>query len=185
MLDSISARVLVLILFMHLPKPIFRKHRGYTGARLEQMKKAASLGLEGATIPEIAEELNVSESTVRRLLKASEGLPTRYLSETARVARLMELERMDRILGEFFPVAIGMDRGVPFDEALSAAHLILDILHRRMKLLRYEDSPPINIREIHAFVTRFLGCTTPADLHTDRSKLRGSTVNPGSVLLNQ
>jgi methylphosphotriester-DNA--protein-cysteine methyltransferase len=133
-------------------RPILRKHRGYAGARLEQMKKAASLMLEGATIPEIAKSLNVSQSTVRRLLKASKGLPTRYLSESAQVARLMELERLDKLGADFFPVAIGMGKGVPFSEALSATRIVLNIMNQRMKLLSYDDTPPPNSRKIKAFV---------------------------------
>ena len=62
------------------------RKRGYSGARLELIKKAASLSLEEYTIPEIARELRVSDSTVRRLLAASEGLPASYLTETAQVA---------------------------------------------------------------------------------------------------
>jgi transcriptional regulator with XRE-family HTH domain len=108
-----------------------QRHRGHTGARLEQIKKAASLTLEGATIPEIAKELSVSQSTVRRLLAASEGLPTSYLSETARLARLLDLERCDHLLQEFFPLATGRERSpreqsspgeeISFDDGLAAA----------------------------------------------------------------
>jgi hypothetical protein len=49
--------------------------RGYSGARLELIKKAASLSLEEYTVPEIAIQLKISDSKVRRLLAASEGLP--------------------------------------------------------------------------------------------------------------
>ena len=46
------------------------RKRGFSAARLELIKKAASLSLEEYTIPEIARELRVSDSTVRRLLAA-------------------------------------------------------------------------------------------------------------------
>jgi hypothetical protein len=136
------------------PLPL-RKHRGYTGARLELIKKAASLSLEGATIPEIAKELGVSQSTARRLLKASEGLPTSYLSETAQVARLLDLERLNGLIREFLPLATGAApecQEVTFDEALAAARIILVIIDRRMKLLSYEDVPVINRKKIRTFV---------------------------------
>jgi hypothetical protein len=144
---------------MDLCRPNQKKHRGYTGARLEQVKKAASLSLEGATIPEIAKDLSVSQSTVRRLLKASEGLPTRHLSETAQVARLLELERLDGLARDFFPTATGRSvAGVEpsFNESLEAAKVILGTIDLRMKLLRYEDVPVINERNLQADIKRLL-----------------------------
>jgi transposase len=75
-----------------------QRHRGHTGARLEQIKKAASLTLEGATIPEVAKELAVSQSTARRLLATSEGFPTRCLSEIATGRRLVDLDKCDHVL---------------------------------------------------------------------------------------
>lgn len=144
---------------MHLARLTLRKHRGHTGARLELMKKAASLILEGATILEIAEELNVSHSTVRRLLKASEGLPTRHLSETAQVARLMELRRTELVMREFFPIArrekiAGVEPS--FNDSLEAAKIILSTIDLRMKLLGYEETPAINYRKLQADVRRLL-----------------------------
>jgi hypothetical protein len=136
---------------MDLCRPNQKKHRGYTGARLELIKKAASMTLEGATILEIARELTVSESTVRRLLKASEGLPTSYLSETARVARLLELKRIDGLIREFFPTATGRNvaGGEPsFNDSLEAAKIILDTIDLRTKLLRYEDVSVITPDEL-------------------------------------
>jgi Homeodomain-like domain len=143
-----------------------QRHRGHTGARLEQIKKAASLTLEGATIPEIAKELSVSQSTVRRLLAASEGLPTSYLSETARLARLLDLERCDRVLQEFFPLATGQKRSpkeqsnpgeeISFNDGLAAARIVLDVISQRTKLLRYEDVPVINERKLQADIRRLL-----------------------------
>jgi hypothetical protein len=85
------------------------RKRGYSGARLELIKKAASLSLEEYTIPEIARELRISDSKVRRLLSACEGLPTSCLSETAQVARLLDLERLDGVLSVAFPVALGTE----------------------------------------------------------------------------
>ena len=81
--------------------------RGFSAARLELIKKAASLSLEEFTIPEIAIRLKISDSKVRRLLAASEGLPTTCLSETAQVARLLDLDRLDGLLSPLFPVAVG------------------------------------------------------------------------------
>jgi transposase len=57
--------------------------RGNSPARLELIKKVASLSVEGLTTSEIAKELNVTYSKVRRLLSASENLPMGCLSETA------------------------------------------------------------------------------------------------------
>jgi hypothetical protein len=57
--------------------------RGDSGARLELIKKVASLSLEGLTTSEIAKELNTSYSKVRRMLLATENLPAICLSETA------------------------------------------------------------------------------------------------------
>jgi hypothetical protein len=146
-----------------------QRHRGHTGARLEQIKKAASLTLEGATIPEVAKELAVSQSTVRRLLAASEGLPTSYLSETAKVARLLDLDRCDHVLQEFFPLATGwkssregqcrLGEETSFSDALAAARIVLDVISQRMKLLRYEDVPVINERKLQADIKRLLGIT--------------------------
>src|ERR1700739_3911671 len=84
-----------------------RRKRGYSGARLELIKKAASLSLEEYTVSEIAEKLKISDSKVRRLLAASEGLPTSCLSETAQLARLLDLDRLDGVLSAAFPVALG------------------------------------------------------------------------------
>jgi len=136
---------------MDLARPILLKHRGYTGARLELMKKAASLSLEGATIPEISKELTVSESTVRRLLKASEGLPTSYLSETAQVARLLDLHRLNGLLTVAFPVALGRVGAIDqqsdardktrLRERWEAMRIVLDVIKERAKLLRYEGVP--------------------------------------------
>src|ERR1700747_1437764 len=74
------------------------RKRGYSGARLELIKKAASLSLEEDTIPEIARELRVSDSKVRRLLAASKGLRASCLTETPQVARLLDLHRLDGLL---------------------------------------------------------------------------------------
>ena len=146
-----------------------QRRRGHTGARLEQIKKAASLALEGATIPEVAKTLSVSQSTARRLLAASQGLPTSYLSETAKVARLLDLERCDRVLREFFPLATGLKGSregqcrpgeeISFNDALASARVVLDVIRQRMKLLRYEDTPLINERKLDADVSRLLGIT--------------------------
>ena len=59
------------------------RKRGYSAARLELIKKAASLSLEEYTVSEIGIQLKISDSKVRRLLAASEGLPTTCLSKTA------------------------------------------------------------------------------------------------------
>src|ERR1700752_265219 len=74
------------------------RKRGFSAARLELIKKAASLSLEEYTVPEIAIQLKISDSKVRRQLAASEGLPTSYLTETAQVARLLDLHRLDGLL---------------------------------------------------------------------------------------
>ena len=89
-----------------------QRTRGYSGAKLELIKKAASLSLEEYTIPEIARELRVSDSKVRRLLAASEGLPASCLTETAQVARLLDLHRLDRVLSVAFPVALGKQSAI-------------------------------------------------------------------------
>jgi Homeodomain-like domain len=143
-----------------------QRHRGHTGARLEQIKKAASLTLEGATIPEVAKELAVSQSTVRRLLAASEGLPTSYLSETAKVARLLDLDRCDHVLQEFFPLATGRERSpteqsspgeeISFNESLAAARIVLDVIKQRAKLIRYEEKPVINHRKLQVDVEELI-----------------------------
>jgi hypothetical protein len=83
------------------------RKRGYSAARLELIKKAASLSLEEYTVSEIGIQLKISDSKVRRLLAASEGLPTTCLSKTAQVARLLDLDRLDGLLSQFFPVAVG------------------------------------------------------------------------------
>ena len=124
------------------------RKRGYSGARLELIKKAASLSLEEYTIPEIARELRVSNSTVRRLLAASEGLPASYLTETAQVARLLDLHRLDGLLTVAFPVALGRGSATDeqsdarlktgFKERWEAVRIVLDVIKQRSKLLRYE-----------------------------------------------
>src|ERR1700751_479407 len=123
--------------------------RGYSAARLELIKKTASLSLEEYTVPEIAIELKISDSKVRRLLAASEGLPTSCLSETAQLARLLDLDRLDAALLGAFPVALGTDSAtdvqsdscnrISFKERWEAARIVLDVIKQRTKLTRYED----------------------------------------------
>jgi hypothetical protein len=142
------------------------RKRGYSGARLELIKKAASLSLEEYTIPEIARELRVSDSKVRRLLAASEGLPASYLTETAQVARLLDLDRLDGVLSVAFPVALGKEdaidqqRGsreqISSRERWEAARIVLDVLKQRAKLLRYEDVQAENQRKLQAEFQRLL-----------------------------
>ena len=85
-----------------------RRKGGYSGARLELIKEAASFSLEEYTVPEIAQKLKISDSMVRRLLSAGEGLPISCLSETAQPARLLDLDRLDGVLSVAFPVALGI-----------------------------------------------------------------------------
>src|SRR5260221_4139080 len=126
-----------------------RRKRGYSGARLELMKKAASLSLEEYTVPEIAQKLKISDSKVRRLLSAGEGLPISCLSETAQVARLLDLDRLDGVLSVAFPVALGTESatdkqtgaryGTIFRGRVKALRIGLEVLKQRAKRLRYED----------------------------------------------
>jgi len=120
--------------------------RGYSGARLELIKKVASLSLEGLTTSEIAKQLNISYSKVRRLLLGSGNLPASYLSETAQVARLLDLERSDGILRQFLPIATGKGNSkqtgpgedkANFEACVEATYVVLDVLKLRAKLLRY------------------------------------------------
>jgi hypothetical protein len=127
------------------------RKRGYSGARLELIKKAASLSLEEYTIPEIARELRVSDSKLRRLLAASEGLPASYLTETAQVARLLDLHRLDGLLTVAFPVALGQGSAIDeqsdarnktsLRERFEAMRIVMDVIKQRAKLLRYEGVP--------------------------------------------
>src|ERR1700751_4130539 len=121
-----------------------RRKRGYSGARLELMKKAASLSLEEYTVPEIAQKLKISDSKVRRLLAASEGLPISCLTETAQVAHLLDLDRLDGVLSVAFPVALGTER-VTDEQSDSryrttlkvrweALRIVLDVIKQRAKL---------------------------------------------------
>jgi hypothetical protein len=71
---------------------VYRKRLGDLCTRPKQ----ANLRVDAT--PEVAKELSVSQSTVRRLLAASEGLPRSYLSETAKVGRLLDLDRCDHVL---------------------------------------------------------------------------------------
>jgi len=124
------------------------RKRGFSGARLELIKKAASLSLEEYTVPEIAIQLKISDSKVRRLLAASEGLPANCLTETAQVARLLDLHRLDGVLTVAFPVALGRGSATDeqsdarlktgFKERWEAVRIVLDVIKQRSKLLRYE-----------------------------------------------
>ena len=126
------------------------RKRGYSGARLELIKKAASLSLEEYTVSEIAIQLKISDSKVRRSLVASEGLPVSCLSKTAQVARLLDLDRLDGVLSVAFPVALGRESatdkqsdsryGTSFKERFEAIRIVLDVIKQRAKLLRYEDA---------------------------------------------
>jgi hypothetical protein len=150
---------------MHATGQKVRK-RGYSGARLELIKKAASLSLEEYTIPEIARELRISDSKVRRLLSACEGLPTSCLSETAQVARLLDLERLDGVLSVAFPVALGTESATDersgsrdktsLRERWEAFRIVLDVLKQRAKLLRYEDVQAENHRKLQVEFQRLL-----------------------------
>ena len=142
------------------------RKRGYSGARLELIKKAASLSLEEYTIPEIARELKVSDSKVRRLLAASEGLPASCLSETAQVARLLDLDRLDGVLSVAFPIALGRKSatdkqsdsryGTNFKERFEALRIVLDVIKQRAKLLRYEDAESEELEKLEAKFQRAL-----------------------------
>ena len=136
------------------------RKRGYSGARLELIKKAASLSLEEYSIPEIATELQISDSKVRRLLAASEGLPASYLTETAQVARLLDLHRLDGLLTVAFPVALGRVGAIDqqsdardktrLRERWEAMRIVLDVIKERSKLLRHEDVKAENQRKLQA-----------------------------------
>jgi hypothetical protein len=122
--------------------------RGNSPARLELIKKVASLSVEGLTTSEIAKELNVTYSKVRRLLSASENLPMGCLSETAQVARLLDLDRSDGILRGFLPLATGKQNWFEagcnqdqikenFEACVEAVYIVLEVIKLRAKLLRY------------------------------------------------
>ena len=127
------------------------RKRGYSGARLELIKKAASLSLEEYTIPEIAIQLKISNSKVRRLLAAREGVPVSCLTETAQVARLLDLHRLDGVLSVAFPVALGPESATDkqsdardktsLKERWEALRIVLDVIKQRAKLLRYGGAP--------------------------------------------
>jgi hypothetical protein len=150
---------------MHATRQKVRK-RGYSGARLELIKKAASLSLEEYTVPEIAIQLKISDSKVRRLLAASEGLPASCLTETAQVARLLDLDRLDGLLSVAFPVALGRESATDeqsasrdktsVTERWEAFRIVLDVLKQRAKLLRYEDVQADNQRKLEAEFQRLL-----------------------------
>ena len=142
------------------------RKRGFSAARLELIKKAASLSLEEYTVSEIGIQLKISDSKVRRLLAASEGLPTTCLSKTAQVARLLDLDRLDGVLSVAFPVALGQESEVDeqsdardktsFKERWEAARIVLDVIKQRAKLLRYEDVEAENQRKLQAEYQRLL-----------------------------
>jgi hypothetical protein len=142
------------------------RKRGFSAARLELIKKAASLSLEEYTIPEIAIQLKISDAKVRRLLAASEGLPTTCLSKTAQVARLLDLDRLDGVLSVAFPVALGEESAtdeksvsrdkISFKERWEALRIVLDVIKHRAKLLRYEDVEAENQRKLQAECQRLL-----------------------------
>jgi hypothetical protein len=112
--------------------------RGYSPVRLELIKKAASLSLERLTPSEIAKELNISYSKVCRLLSSSENLPASCLSETAQVARVLDLERSEGILRQFMPLAKDQEQiNANFEACVEAAYVVLDVIKLRVKLLRY------------------------------------------------
>jgi AraC-like DNA-binding protein len=94
---------------------------------------ALKLRCRGWRIPEIAEQLGVSEHQVARdLRRALDGLD-RLDHYRARQARLLDLERLDGLLQTFYPRATA---GEP-----TAAHLVLAVLRRRAELLGYDAAP--------------------------------------------
>src|SRR5246127_1943293 len=142
------------------------RKRGFSAARLELIKKAASLSLEEYTIPEIAIQPKISDAKVRRLLAASEGLPTTCLSKTAQVARLLDLDRLDGVLSVAFPVALGEGSAtdeqsdardkISFNERWEALRIVLDVIKQRAKLLRYEDAESEELEKLEAKFQRVL-----------------------------
>ena len=143
-----------------------RRKRGYSGARLELIKKAASLSLEEYTVAEIAQKLKISDSKVRRLLSAGEGLPISCLTETAQVARLLDLDRLDGVLSVAFPVALGRESATDEQsdsrdktsprECWEALRIVLDVIKQRAKLLHYEDVQAENHRKLQVEFQRLL-----------------------------
>jgi hypothetical protein len=103
---------------------------------------------------------------VRRLLAASEGLPTSCLSETAQAARLLDLDRLDGVLSVAFPVALGRESATDeqsdsrdkasLRERWEASRIVLDVLKQRAKLLRYEDVQAENQWKLQAEYQRLL-----------------------------
>ena len=143
-----------------------RRKGGYSGARLELIKEAASFSLEEYTVPEIAQKLKISDSMVRRLLSAGEGLPISCLSETAQPARLLDLDRLDGVLSVAFPVALGKESATDEQsdsrdktsprECWEALRIVLDVIKQRAKLLRYEDAESEELEKLEAKFQRVL-----------------------------
>ena len=84
-------------------------------------------------------------------MAASEGLPASYLTETAQVARLLDLHRLDALLTVALPVALGRVGAIDqqsdardktrLRERWEAMRIVLDVIKERAKLLRYEGVP--------------------------------------------
>jgi hypothetical protein len=128
------------------------KHGRYwaAGAQARVLRRKAGADQESResqsgrdTTPEIARELKISDSKVRCLLAGSEGLLTSYLSETAQVARLLDLDRLDGALSVAFPVAVGRESATnkqpvcrdetSLRERWEAMRIVLDVIKERSR----------------------------------------------------
>jgi DNA-binding transcriptional regulator LsrR (DeoR family) len=112
----------------------------------EWVRRAWDLRIDGCSVREIAERLGISYAQARRLVQLAYTNPGMRLSETAEVARELDLARLDQLIRAYLPLALNNsvlaksvldgekvspeDAAVPF----AVAKIILETLNQRAKL---------------------------------------------------
>lgn len=106
--------------------------------KVEDQRRVVALWVAGASVPEIAEALDVHPETVRRIRNAAleEALPARDTAVAA--AREIELQRLDRLQRGHWAAAIGGNVG--------SARVVLQCIESRAKLLGLHSPIKIDAR---------------------------------------
>jgi len=128
------------------PPVLMRETEGRQCLESEWVRRAWDLRIDGCSVREIGQKLGMSYAQARRLVQLAYTDPGMRLSETAEVARELDLARLDQVIRAYLPLALNTrglaerirngaalspeDAAVPF----AAAKIILETLSQRAKL---------------------------------------------------
>jgi hypothetical protein len=140
----------------------------------EKDRKALELRARGLTYDRIAEELGYSDRSGGR--KAVERALARTMQDAGDAARGVELDRLDRLLERWWPIAMETEMPSMLTRATDA---VLKIMERRAKYLGLDQAPNVDATTRILILARQHGYDEEQALEAARRILRETQGKPG------